>query len=154
MFATAHRRNVRGLTPSFLRALTGHSWPGNIRELQNVVERSLVLADSGDYLSAKDLPQEFHQAAAPVGAVAGPFHESVRAFKRELVRSALSMHRGNRLKAARELGISRCYLHRLLNQLNIVEVASDAQAADDALRPSAASSRNGSRELGVAARVA
>ena len=49
----------------------------------------------------------------------GSFHESVKGFKRELVRSALEVHRGNKLKAAKELGISRCYLHRLLNQLNV-----------------------------------
>jgi hypothetical protein len=67
------------------------------------------------------------------------------------------MHDGNRLQAARELGISRCYLHRLLNQLNIVEAAGseeDAHAAEDAPRPGATSLRNGSRELGAAARVA
>ena len=53
----------------------------------------------------------------------GSFHESVRACKRKLVCSALRMYDGNKLKAARELGISRCYLHRLLNQLRITEVA-------------------------------
>ena len=51
----------------------------------------------------------------------GSFHKAVQSFKRELVRSALRMHGGNKLKAAKELGISRCYLHRLLNQLRIVE---------------------------------
>ena len=50
----------------------------------------------------------------------GSVKSSINA-KRELVRSALRMHGGNKLKAAKELGISRCYLHRLLNQLRIVE---------------------------------
>jgi AraC-like DNA-binding protein len=49
----------------------------------------------------------------------------MRGFKRELVRSALTMHKGNKLKAARELGISRCYLHRLLNQLTGAETAGE-----------------------------
>ena len=56
-----------------------------------------------------------------VGTTGGSFHAAVRAFKREIVRSALGMHSGNKLKAARELGISRCYLHRLLNQLHIID---------------------------------
>jgi len=67
----------------------------------------------------------------------GSFHEAVKGFKRELVRSALGMHGGNRLKAAKELGISRCYLHRLLNQLNVegtageeTELQEDAQAGE------------------------
>jgi DNA-binding NtrC family response regulator len=138
------------MTPGFLRALTGHNWPGNVRELQNVVERSLVLADDTAYLSAKDLPQEFQDLHIPEGAIAGPFHDSVRAFKRELVRSALRMHGGNRLHAARELGISRCYLHRLLNQLNINDVA-DSEG-ELAVGPS--TSRSESRELAIADRVA
>jgi Bacterial regulatory protein, Fis family len=51
----------------------------------------------------------------------GSFHEALRGFKRELVRAALATHNGNKLKAAKELGISRCYLHRLLNQLEVAE---------------------------------
>jgi len=55
----------------------------------------------------------------------GSFIEAVRGFKHELVRSALAMHNGNKLKAARELGISRCYLHRLLNQLSVAEAGEE-----------------------------
>ena len=49
------------------------------------------------------------------------FHEAVQGFKKELVRSALRMHSGNRLRAAVELGISRAYLHRLLNHFSLSE---------------------------------
>jgi DNA-binding NtrC family response regulator len=52
---------------------------------------------------------------------AGSFHEAVQGFKKELVRSALKIHSGNRLRAAAELGISRCYLHRLLNQFKLAD---------------------------------
>ena len=54
-------------------------------------------------------------------APGGTFHEAVQGFKKELVRSALRIHSGNRLRAAAELGISRCYLHRLLNQFNLAD---------------------------------
>src|SRR5207248_819163 len=102
-------------------ALSRHSWPGNVRELQNVIERSLVLANSNDYLGTNDLPEELKDGSIQEedGVKVGSFHESVQAFKKELIRSALKMHSGNRLKAAIELGISRCYLHRLLNQFEI-----------------------------------
>ena len=63
--------------------------------------------------------------------VAGSFHEAVQAFKKELVRSALRMHDGNRLKAAIELGISRCYLHRLLNQFNLAEEEAAQQELEE-----------------------
>jgi len=122
-FAKVHKKPARSFTPSYLSALARHQWPGNVRELQNVIERSVVLADGNEYLGANDLPEELRDPSAPEedGVRSGSFHEAVHAFKKELVRSALRMHSGNRLKAAVELGISRCYLHRLLNQFNLAE---------------------------------
>jgi DNA-binding NtrC family response regulator len=121
VFARTHKKAVRSFTPGYVSALSRHSWPGNVRELQNVVERSLVLANGNDYLGTNDLPEELKDGSIPEedGVKVGSFHESVQAFKKELIRSALKMHSGNRLKAAIELGISRCYLHRLLNQFEI-----------------------------------
>jgi DNA-binding NtrC family response regulator len=142
------------LTLGFLNALAAHSWPGNVRELQNVVERSLVLADGGEHLGVKDLPLEFQGLAVPVDAMAGTFHQLVRSFKRELVRSALRAQDGNRLHAARELGISRCYLHRLLNQLNINEVVAGPmnegeEEFGETPAPEVPASRGGFRELRI-----
>ena len=117
-FASTHGKEIRGLTPGFLNALASHSWPGNVRELQNVVERSVVLAD-GDRLGVEDLPAELSRLVVSTEIPKGAYQEAVRSFKRELVRAALRLSNGNKLKAARELQISRCYLHRLLNQLNI-----------------------------------
>jgi DNA-binding NtrC family response regulator len=153
-FAKTHHKRVRGLTLGFLNALAAHSWPGNVRELQNVVERSLVLADGDEHLGVKDLPQEFQGLAVPVDAMAGTFHQLVRSFKRELVRSALRAQDGNRLQAARELGISRCYLHRLLNQLNINEVVAGPmnegeEEFGETPAPEVPASRSGVRELRI-----
>lgn len=120
MFGKAHKKQHRNMTPGFLSALSRYGWPGNVRELQNVIERSVVLANGHDRLGVDDLPPELHGLSISDDLPRGTFHEAVKGFKRELVRSALAMHSGNRLKAAKELGISRCYLHRLLNQLNVV----------------------------------
>jgi DNA-binding NtrC family response regulator len=121
-FAKAHGKKARMFTPGFLSALARHSWPGNVRELQNVIERSVVLANGNEYLGVTDLPEEFRGlTVAADDMVAGSFHEAVQGFKKELVRSALRIHSGNRLRAAVELGISRCYLHRLLNQFNLAD---------------------------------
>jgi DNA-binding NtrC family response regulator len=153
-FAKAHKKNARGLTPGFLSALTRHNWPGNVRELQNVIERSLVLADGHELLGVKDLPPELRTFAAPDQDVpASSFHEAVQGFKRELVRSALRMHSGNKLKAARELGISRCYLHRLLNQFGM-NGSEAAPTFDEETEPEFA--QNGFRleEMAVVPRVA
>ena len=121
-FAKAHGKAARMFTPGFLSALARHSWPGNVRELQNVIERSVVLANGNEYLGVSDLPEELRElTVAHDDMRAGSFHAAVQAFKKELVRSALRMHSGNKLRAAVELGISRCYLHRLLNQFNLAD---------------------------------
>jgi len=102
----------------------------SVLQLQNLIERSLVLTNGNTHLGVDDLPSELRGDTTKNETVAaGSFHEAIQGFKRELVRSALRMHAGNRMKAARELRISRCYLHRLLNQLQIVdEVPADEEA--------------------------
>ena len=132
-FAKVHKKKHRNMSAGFLAALSRHSWPGNVRELQNVIERSVVLANGHERLGVDDLPPELQSLSVSDDLPTGTFHEAVRGFKRELVRSALTMHGGNKRKAARELGISRCYLHRLLNQLNVMEgvgAAVELQATD------------------------
>jgi DNA-binding NtrC family response regulator len=121
MFAKLHKKQQRSMSPGFLGALSRHTWPGNVRELQNVIERSVVLANGHERLGVDDLPAELQGLSVSDELPKGSFHDALRGFKRELVRSALAMHNGNKLKAARELGISRCYLHRLLNQLSVAE---------------------------------
>lgn len=127
-FAEAHKKNVRGLSPGFIGALGRYDWPGNVRELQNVIERSLILSD-GPQLGVQDLPPEFRPLTIASELPAGSFHEATRQFKREIIAAALRAHSGNRLKAARELRISRSYLHRLLKQLNIAEADSAGEQA-------------------------
>lgn len=135
-FAKAHKKAARTLTPGFLSALTRHPWPGNVRELQNVIERSVVLANGHDYLGVNDLPEEMKELTIPSDdEKVGSFHEAVQGFKKELVRSALRVHSGNKLKAAQELGISRCYLHRLLNQFNLVDEETGQRDFDEDNEP-------------------
>ncbi len=117
-FAQAHKKNVRGISPGFLSALVRHDWPGNVRELQNVIERSLILAE-GPHLRVQDLPPGLTPLAVSSEIPTGSFHEAIRYFKRQMILAALRANSGNKLKAARELDISRSYLHRLLKQLDI-----------------------------------
>jgi len=107
--------------------LRAHRWPGNIRELRNVIERALVLCD-GEITEA-DLPPELvdgpvggpgdGEAVAP--ASAGGFHAQVEGFRRRLIVEALQQSGGNRTEAAAALGLQRTYLSRLIRQLGIRE---------------------------------
>jgi transcriptional regulator of acetoin/glycerol metabolism len=92
------------------------------------------LANGHEYLGVSDLPEELRElTVASDDMRAGSFHDAVQGFKKALVRSALRMHSGNRLRAAEELGISRCYLHRLLNQFNLAteEMAQEELEEDE-----------------------
>lgn len=133
-FAVAHKKDIRGFSAAYLSALAAHGWPGNVRELQNVVERSVVLAD-GARLGIDDLLPELNRMGWTQDVPRGAFHEALRGFKREIVRSALKRHNGNKLKAAQELHISRCYLHRLLNQLNIKPDTEDGEVEEILTEP-------------------
>ena len=153
-FAKTHNKVARAFTPGFVSALTRHSWPGNVRELQNVIERSVVLANGNEYLGVSDLPDELRGLTPSHDLPVGSFQEAVQSFKRELVRSSLRTHRGNKSKAAQELGISRCYLHRLLNQLNMADdeclPESDVAEAEEVTR----AVRSETRPFGPATQIA
>jgi DNA-binding NtrC family response regulator len=154
MFAKTHNKPARGFTPGYLSALSRHSWPGNVRELQNVIERSLVLADGNEHLGVRDLPMELGTFVAPECDVpANSFHEAVQSFKRELIRSALRMHSGNKLKAARELGISRCYLHRLLNQFKMNGLDAMPEFVDEVETELEDETVSPAEEMGVSSRI-
>jgi DNA-binding NtrC family response regulator len=102
-----------------IEALAGHSWPGNVRELQNVVERLVVLNQSGLILE-----QEVRPCLAPrlTGAASsGPvaLGASVAGAERSAIEAALHSSGGNRTHAAKALGISRRTLHNKLNEYGI-----------------------------------
>ncbi len=130
--AEKHGKIPPTLTRAFEEKLIHYRWPGNIRELENVIERAVVISGASqldiDSLPAKILNQPEAAATAP-GAVPHlieetlpedmTFDSAITDFKRNLVRLALRESGGSRSEAARRLNISRQYLHRLINELKI-----------------------------------
>src|SRR5690606_3126090 len=109
-----HGRTRMAFAPDAIKALCRHAWPGNIRELQNRVNRAVIMAD-GSRVSAADL-----ELAHVVHADAPPTLRSVREqAERELIVEALRRHRGRIAAAALELGISRPTLYELMAKLDI-----------------------------------
>ncbi len=113
-----HRRPARRISVAAMAALQEYDWPGNIRELQNVIERAVVICDDAE-ISIEHLPSQF--AAWEVGMEDGSFDEEVRAFKRRLIRRVLEEFGNNKLQAARSLKIARSSLHRLIDELEVPE---------------------------------
>jgi transcriptional regulator with GAF, ATPase, and Fis domain len=111
------------LSADALEALTAHDWPGNVRELENAIERAVVLGSS-DRITAEDLPDILLEPVGDAENGAGaPFHEGVREVKRRLILEAIERSGGNYAAAARLLGLNPTYLHRLLKNLQLKDVA-------------------------------
>lgn len=103
----------RRIADDALDRMVRHSWPGNIRELRNLLERILILHDGDDEIRAHHLPPEVRgtPGAAPLTDVM-TLEEAER---RHIVR-ALERHHGNRSRTARELGIARATLYEKLER--------------------------------------
>jgi len=118
----AHGTKVKGITADARRVLMAHHWPGNIRQLRNVVENMVVLA-AGDRLTVDDLPDEIHRrpdeaADAQLGELAGI---SIEAAEKKLIRNTLKMVDGNREQAAGILGIGERTLYRKIKEYGLKE---------------------------------
>jgi DNA-binding NtrC family response regulator len=118
------RRIGRGpsrLTPQTLDVMTQYPWPGNIRELRNVVERILLLSPNADEILPAHLPAEMAGANATLG-VEGDADLPLAEVERRHIARALAHHAGNRSRAARTLGISRATLYEKLARYNLNQV--------------------------------
>jgi DNA-binding NtrC family response regulator len=121
------RGNRPGLTiaPQAMRALQVYYWPGNIRELRNVIERAVALSD-GPILRVENLPEMF-QDPEPAGTLnmrsavlPATLAQSKEEAERARISRALERNGNNRLRAAAELGISRMTLYNKLHKLGLI----------------------------------
>src|SRR5437899_1912060 len=113
------KKPMMQISPQAMKMLTAYSWPGNIRELQNAIERAVVLKTGGT-LSPEDFSlQPMDLSSNRAEQMGRPFHRAVEHHKREIIRRALARASGNQTKAAEWLGLQRTYLARLIKQLDI-----------------------------------
>jgi len=114
-----YQLDYAALMPDALASLMAYEWPGNIRELENVLARALALR-AGDRIARHDLPPQVSHAA-PASQSAAPLEEdlslSLEDLERRYILRVLESTRGNKLKAAAILGIDRSTLHRKLKQM-------------------------------------
>ena len=115
LFNKKFKKKIRGITPEALEALSYHQWPGNIRELENVIGRAFALSNS-DVITVADLPPELkdgREIEVREGII------SVREAEKELIQRALAETNGNKTKAAKLLGIGRKTLYMKMKKYNI-----------------------------------
>ncbi|HVU23091.1 MAG TPA: sigma-54 dependent transcriptional regulator [Opitutus sp.] len=114
-FAARIGRKITGFAPAVLAAFGGYAWPGNLRELRNVIERAVILAP-GPLVELADLPEEFGAKASPVITVGS--RVSLEELEAEHIRRILAATR-NLDEAARTLGIDPATLYRKRQKLGL-----------------------------------
>jgi transcriptional regulator with GAF, ATPase, and Fis domain len=110
-------RRIMGISADAGTLLKQYDWPGNIRELENAIERAVVLGSSGMILP-EDLPEALHETPAQ-SMRSSTYHEAVRQLKRQLILTAMDQSEGKITEAARLLGVHSNYLHRLIRNLDL-----------------------------------
>jgi DNA-binding NtrC family response regulator len=114
--ADKHARTSPKLDPALLEALQDYDWPGNVRELENLMERLVVLTPA-PRLGLEFLPEKMLRSTTAAAATDETTLEgALTALKKRMIESALQAESGNKVAAAKRLGISRSYLHRLLSE--------------------------------------
>ncbi|MBI2216912.1 MAG: sigma-54-dependent Fis family transcriptional regulator [Candidatus Rokubacteria bacterium] len=114
-YAAQIKKRVRGFHPEAMDRLLRYPWPGNIRELENVIERAVIMAEDADEILVEDLPGDLDEVraheATPLAEVANT--------EREVIVRTLRECGGNRSLAAKKLGIGRRTLYDKLARLGI-----------------------------------
>ncbi|MEK7679892.1 MAG: sigma 54-interacting transcriptional regulator, partial [Deltaproteobacteria bacterium] len=157
------KKHIKGITPEAMRMLEAYSWPGNIRELENLIERLVVLKDDFSSITPKDLPEKIRGrgdsepvgtmlSAAPrllpAGAASGiiDFNGLVASFERELILNALNSSACVKKKAAESLNLNRTTLIEKLKRIGLSDKLDPSDGADSTHRPAgvyAAEARKG-----------
>jgi DNA-binding NtrC family response regulator len=122
----SYQKNIQGVLPAVIDALKRYSWPGNIRELENLIERAYILENSSR-LTPESFPNELFGEDNPAGAV--PFdlrvplskarQTAIEDFERQYLKDLMSRNKGKMNRSAEEAGITTRQLHKLMSKYGI-----------------------------------
>ncbi|MCA9099785.1 MAG: sigma-54 dependent transcriptional regulator [Pirellulales bacterium] len=122
-FAELHGRTIKGMTTAARRKLMAFDWPGNVRQLRNVIE-SMVVVDYDGVLDVDDLPSEFSdrtdaEASQPTGGLGALVGQPISEVERLFIAETLRAAGGNREEAAGMLGIGQRTLYRKIKEYQL-----------------------------------
>lgn len=119
VFVTKTNKKIKGISADYLEALKLHSWKGNIRELRNVIERSIILVD-GEELTVDSLPNEFQQSTSNPQQSAKPLSAFELASAEKIhIQKVMNYTNGNKTETAKLLNIALTTLYRKLEEYKI-----------------------------------
>ena len=111
-------RIVKGISPEAHACLMQYDWPGNIRELENAMERAIVIGSS-DFILPEDLPETLMETAPSSASAPATYHDAIRNLKKQLILGAFEQSGGSFTETAKLLGVHPNYLHRLVRNLDL-----------------------------------
>jgi DNA-binding NtrC family response regulator len=124
-FAQANGKNIKGIDPEAMKALIHYDWPGNIREVKNIIERMVVLS-SHEVLGLSNVPEDIRHGGIAQGTFQGTSGTStplptgrLTDMERDVIRKTLQDVQGNKSLAAKKLGISRRTLYRKIEEYQL-----------------------------------
>jgi two-component system, NtrC family, response regulator AtoC len=117
------QKHIKGIADSSLRMLSSYWWPGNIRELENLIERVVATCD-GDWITENDLPLDIHVADLDQDPGDGSrLDRALATFERNFIVRALERNGWNVTQTARHLGVPLSTLKFKIDRLEIREIA-------------------------------
>jgi two-component system response regulator AtoC len=114
-------RQVVGVSAEALDRFQRYEWPGNIRELENLIHHAVAMGE-GDEITVRDLPADFMIGSSSPSKTIPRFYDAIDALVRELCIQAFTRSKGNCLAAAQLLGLHRSSLYRLLHRHGLGEL--------------------------------
>jgi len=121
-YADEYRLEIPGFTQDALDALSSYNWPGNIRELENEIQRLVIQAEAGHWIEITDLSPRLRKIEGTITRIApkqGTLKEMMEQVERWLITEALRDHNNNKTKTAVTLGITREGLHKKLAKFGV-----------------------------------
>ncbi len=121
-YAEENRKEIKGVSREVMDHLMKYNFPGNVRELENIIERAIVMC-RGDYITQNDLPGQMQmiteKSILDPYNFEGGYQKKVRAFEKEIIKKALEQTNGNKSAAARLLNITERHLRSRLDILDM-----------------------------------
>src|SRR5215468_5983674 len=120
-FSAAYGRRPREITDDAIEALMRYSWPGNVREMRNVIERIVIMNPTTSRFERKHLPPLVHRDGSrrAVGNEFSTLHQARAAYERDYILKKLDENHGNVSRTAEVLGLERSHLYRKMKTLGI-----------------------------------
>jgi transcriptional regulator with PAS, ATPase and Fis domain len=117
-----HKKKVGGISRAALRCLEAYPFSGNVRELENEMERAVAMADDGERIEVEHLSAKITQhpqAAAGQADTRGTLKEKVENLEKSLLKEMIEVHKGNKTKMAQALGMSRYGLMKKMQRYGL-----------------------------------